>query len=70
MKHCFIFTPEWARNGDHGIASLNFGVEMGQHCLINPMHCNMMFDDGTPMEESLPEGVTGWLSKMILTKSN
>ena len=70
MKHCFIFTPEWARNGDHGIASLNFGVEMGQHCLINPMHCNMMFDDGTPMEESLPEGVTGWLSKMILSKAN
>ncbi|MBO7639102.1 MAG: hypothetical protein J6S91_09015 [Treponema sp.] len=65
MKHCFIFIPEWVRNGDHGIASLNFGVEMGQHCLINPMHCNMMFDDGTPMEDSLPQGVTGWLSDML-----
>ena len=65
MKHCFIFIPEWVRNGDHGIASLNFGVEMGQHCLINPMHCNMMFDDGTPMETSLPHGVSGWLSEML-----
>ena len=52
-------------NGDHGIASINFGTEMGQHCLINPMHCNMMFDDGTPMEASLPDGVTGWLAKAI-----
>lgn len=68
MKHCFIFIPEWVRNGDHGIASLNFGVEMGQHCLINPMHCNMMFDDGTPMEESLPHGVTGWLSEMLRSR--
>ena len=65
MKHCFIFTPEWVYNGDHGIASINFGVEMGQHCLINPMHCNLMFDDGTPMEPTLPDGVTGWLSQML-----
>ncbi len=65
MKHCFILTPEWVYNGDHGIASINFGTEMGQHCLINPMHCNMMFDDGTPMEASLPDGVTGWLAKAI-----
>ena len=65
MKHCFIFTPEWVYNGDHGIASINFGIEMGQHCLINPMHCNLMFDDGTPMEQSLPNGVTGWLAEML-----
>jgi len=65
MKHCFIFTPEWVYNGDHGIASINFGVEMGQHCLINPMHCNLMFDDGTPMQQSLPNGVTGWLAQML-----
>ena len=65
MKHCFIFTPEWVYNGDHGIASINFGIEMGQHCLINPMHCNLMFDDGTPMEQSLPNGVTGWIAEML-----
>ena len=65
MKNCFIFTPDWVYNGDHGIASINFGVEMGQHCIINPMHCNLMFDDGSPMEPSLPDGVTGWLAKVI-----
>ncbi|MCR5250408.1 MAG: HAD-IA family hydrolase [Lachnospiraceae bacterium] len=64
MKGCFIFTPEWVYNGDHGIASIYVGVEMGQHCLVNAMHVDLMFDDGTPMEESLPEGVTGWLRSL------
>lgn len=65
MKHCFIFTPDWIYNGDHGVASIFFGIEMGQHCIVNPMHCNLMFDDGTPMEPSLPEGVTGWLAEAL-----
>ena len=64
LKGCFIFTPEWVRNGDHGIASICEGIEMGQHCLGNAMHCNLMFDDGTPMEERLPEGVTGWIRSL------
>lgn len=65
MKHCFLYTPEWVRNGDKGIASINFGFEMGQHCLINPMHCNLMFDDGTAIEPRLPNGVTGWLASFL-----
>ena len=65
MKHCYIFTPEWVYNGDKGIASIFFGVEMGQHCLVNPMHCNLMFDDGTPMEKNLPEGVLGWIKTVL-----
>lgn len=65
MNHCYIFTPDWVYNGDKGIASINFGVEMGQHCLINPMHCNLMFDDGTPMYPELPDGILGWLKKVI-----
>lgn len=65
MKHCFIFTPEWVYNGDKGIASIFVGIEMGQHCLVNPMHCNLTFDDGTPMEKSLPDGVLGWLKTVI-----
>lgn len=65
MKHCFIYTPEWVRNGDKGIASIHYGFEMGQHCLINPMHCNLMYDDGSPMEERLPQGVTGWLRDIL-----
>ena len=65
MKHCFIFTPDWVYNGDHGIASINFGYEMGQHCIINEMHCNLKFDDGTPMEPQLPDGVLGWLADAL-----
>ncbi len=63
MKHCFLYTPEWVRNGDKGVASINFGVEMGQHCLVNPVHCNLLFDDGTPMDERLPDGMTGWIAR-------
>ena len=65
MKNCYIFTPDWVYNGDHGIASINFGVEMGQHCIINPMHCNLMFDDGTPMDPALPDGFVGWLANIV-----
>ena len=65
MKHCFIYNPEWVRNGDHGIASIIGGVEMGQHCLMNPVQCNLMFDDGTPMDERLPKGMTGWIAELI-----
>ena len=65
LKKSFIFTPDWVYNGDHGIASINFGFEMGQHCIINEMHCNLMFDDGTPMEPRLSKGVTGWLAEAL-----
>ena len=68
MKHCFVYTPEWVRNEDGGIASINVGIEMGQHCLVNPMHANLMFQDGTPMEERLPGGVTGWLRDLFVIK--
>ena len=61
LKHKFLYFPKWTKNGDGGIASINFGVEMGQHCLVNSMHANLMFDDGTPMEERLPQGVIGWI---------
>lgn len=66
MERCFIFTPEWVYNGDHGIASVNVGFEMGQHCLINAIHANLMFDDGTPMDERLPRGLTKWLDEVIM----
>lgn len=68
MKHAFLYFPKWTKNGDGGIASINFGVEMGQHCLVNSMHANLMFDDGTPMEESLPEGVIGWIKQVDRNK--
>lgn len=62
MKSSFIFTPDWVYNGDKGIASINFGTEMGQHCLVNPMACNLMFDDGTCMDQRLPRGLTDWIN--------
>ncbi|MEE3351320.1 MAG: hypothetical protein VZR13_02820 [Saccharofermentanaceae bacterium] len=61
MKNSFIYTPQWVRNADKGIASINFGFEMGQHCLMNGIQSNLMFLDGTPMDERLPHGVTGWM---------
>ena len=61
----FLFNPDWVKNGDGGIASINFGVEMGQHCLMNGMQANLMFDDGTPMDERLPRGMTGWIADVV-----
>jgi hypothetical protein len=66
MKHCFLCTPEWVRNGDGGIASIGADTyEMGQHCLMNGVQCNLMFDDGTPMIPELPRGMTGWLADQL-----
>ena len=62
MKKVFLYVPEWTRNGDKGIASIDGGIEMGQHCLMNAIQSNLMFDDGTPMEPRLPRGVTGWIA--------
>lgn len=65
MKNSCIFTPEWVRNGDGGIASINGGGrEMGQHCLVNAMQANLRFDDGTPMDERFPRGFTGWIDEI------
>jgi hypothetical protein len=65
MKHCFVFIPEWVYNGDGGIASINFGREMGQHCIVNSMHTNLKLDDGTFLDKRLPRGVTGWLDELL-----
>ncbi len=63
-KKCFLYDPEWVRNGDKGVASINFGIEMGQHCLMNAMAVNLKFDDGTPMDERLPRGLAGWIDEV------
>lgn len=65
MKHCFLFTPEWTYSGNHGIQSIIVNIEIGQHCLINPIHANLKFDDGTVMDERLPRGITGWIDDVI-----
>lgn len=58
------YFPEWVKNGDGGVASLFYGWEMGQHCMINQVQANLMYDDGTPYFERLPHGVTGWIKEI------
>lgn len=64
MKNCRLFLPEWVYNGDGGIASVFYGFEMGQHCMINWVQNNLMFDSGKPADPMLPGGVTGWIKEI------
>ncbi len=64
MEHCICFFPDWVRNEDKGVASVNYGMEMGQHCLINQIQANLMFKDGTCYDDRLPKGVTGWIREV------
>lgn len=64
MENCEMFFPEWVYNGDGGIASVYYGFEMGQHCMINWVQSNLIFDDGRAADERFPEGVTGWIRKI------
>lgn len=59
-NNIICYFPELLRNGDGGVASLNFGIEMGQHCMITQLQANFMYDDGTPYIEELPDGMAGW----------
>lgn len=61
MKNCLLFLPKWVYNGDGGLSSVFYGFEMGQHCMINWIQNNLMFDNGTPADECLPNGITGWV---------
>ena len=65
MKNCTLYFPEWVKNGDGGVASLNFGFEMGQHCLINQVQANLMYTDGTPYDDRFPNGFTGWVKAQL-----
>ena len=47
-----------------GVSSVFYGLEMGQHCMINWIQHNLMFDNGTPADERLPDGVTGWIRQI------
>ncbi|MDE6593565.1 MAG: hypothetical protein K2K57_10965 [Oscillospiraceae bacterium] len=61
LDNCICFFPKWVYNGDGGIASVHYGIEMGQHCMINWVQSNLIFDNGSPADERLPKGVTGWI---------
>lgn len=64
LRNCICFFPEWVYNGDGGIASVFYGFEMGQHCMINWIQNDLLFDDGTYVDERLPEGITGWIKEV------
>lgn len=68
MKNCELFLPKWVYNGDGGIASVFYGFEMGQHCMINWIQANIMFDNGTPADERFPNGITGWIKDVCVNK--
>ena len=61
LENCLCFFPEWVYNGDGGVSSVFYGFEMGQHCMINWIQHDLMFDNGTPADKNLPNGVTGWI---------
>lgn len=61
MKNTELFLPEWVYNGDGGIASVFYGFEMGQHCMINWVQADLRFDDGKIAEGMTYDGVTGWI---------
>lgn len=64
LENCICFFSEWVYNGDGGVSSVFYGFEMGQHCMINWIQNNLMFDNGTPADERLPHGVTGWIREV------
>lgn len=64
LENCLCFFPEWVYNGDGGISSIFYGFEMGQHCMINWIQHNLMFDNGKPADERLPDGFAGWIKSI------
>ena len=68
FKNCICFFPEWVYNGDGGISSVNYGFEMGQHCMINWVQTNLIFNSGVPADGRLPGGVTGWIREVCREK--
>lgn len=64
MKNLELFLPEFVRMPDYGIYSNPAGVEMGQHCINNAVQCDLMFNDGKPMDEAHKNGVTGWVREI------
>lgn len=58
FDECFLPCEE------KGVASVNYGMEMGQHCIINQIQANLIYHDGTCYDERLPKGVTGWIREV------
>lgn len=65
MKNTELFFPEWVYNGDGGTASVFYGFEMGQHCMINWVQSDLKFEDGSVAKGFGHDGVTGWIREII-----
>lgn len=65
-----MYFPEWVRNGDGGAASLFCGWEMGQHCMINQVQGNLLYDSRQPYFDKLPHGVTGWIRDIVFNEQS
>lgn len=65
LPDTICFFPKWVYNGDGGVSSVFYGFEMGQHCMINWIQNNLIFDDGTPADERLKNGITGWVRSIV-----
>ncbi len=68
LDNCICFFPEWVYNGDGGVSSVFYGFEMGQHCMINWIQHNLMFDSAKPADTRIPNGVTGWIKSVCEIK--
>lgn len=64
MDNVELFLPELIRMPNYGVYSNPAGVEMGQHCINNAVQCDLMYEDGKPMDEGHPMGVTGWIRQI------
>ena len=65
LPDTICFFPKWVYNGDGGVSSVFYGFEMGQHCMINWIQNNLIFDNGTPADERLKNGITGWVKSIL-----
>lgn len=61
MTNVDITLLKWVRNGDYSIQTIDFGIEMGQHCICAQIGQNLIYNDGTPYDATHSDGVTGWI---------
>ena len=63
-RHFRTWCPVLARRGNYGVASnAADGFEMGQHCINDIVQQDLRYDDGTPCDPGIPEGITGLIRK-------
>ena len=63
-RHFRTWCPVLARRGNYGVASnAADGFEMGQHCINDVVQQDLRYDDGTPCDPGIPEGITGLIRK-------